>query len=144
MYIAFRSTVNSSLYVNGVISPKTHTSPWRSCSPIQQHGYGINSCPPPGNLFAMGSLRALLKGFIKFRRPATKIIYLVNRMIYFSFKHTPPHSPPADDLSIPTLFTVVLKRISSTTAVTLSTPGQWSCQAVVVKTYNCSFQIQRH
>jgi hypothetical protein len=50
----------------------------------------INSCPPPGNLFAMGSLRALSKGFIKFRSPATKIIYLVNRMIYFSFLPPPP------------------------------------------------------
>jgi len=32
--------------------------------PIQRHGYGIDSRPTPGNLFAMGWSNALSKGFI--------------------------------------------------------------------------------
>ena len=83
--------VNSTLYVNRVKS-KTHTylTMAEPLAPPAAWLWCINSCPPPGNLFAMGSLRALSKGFVKFRRPATKIIYLDNRMIYFSFLHPPP------------------------------------------------------
>ena len=31
--------------------------------PIQRHGYGIDSRPTPGNLFAMGWSMALSKGY---------------------------------------------------------------------------------
>ena len=52
--------VNSTLYVNRVKS-KTHTylTMAEPLAPPAAWLWCINSCPPPGNLFAMGSLRVL-------------------------------------------------------------------------------------
>ncbi len=55
--------VNSTLYVNTASKSKTHTSPWRSRSPLPQHGYGALIAAPPRKPLRDGFVEGAVEGF---------------------------------------------------------------------------------
>jgi hypothetical protein len=55
-----------------MIQDKKIYQPWPSRTLGATAGYGMNSHPTPGSLFALGWSRSLLKGIIRFYKSAEK------------------------------------------------------------------------
>ena len=64
-------------------------------------GYGINSHPTPGSLFAMGWSRSLSKDLFTFFKSAKKKNYLLMASILFYFLYHPNRSSPTRSHFIP-------------------------------------------
>ena len=68
--------------------------PWPSRTLGATAGYGMNSHPTPGSLFAMGWLRSLWKDFIRFFKSAKRKNYLLMASILIYFLYHPNRSSP--------------------------------------------------